>query len=200
MKKHNLMIKIFSVLLFSICFFFVSHTVRGQIGFKAGINQTSSFFPYLFSESRTGLHLGVFREYALSKKFQLRGEIVYSQKGFSEEGFDQQLGIAKVRIHHNYIDANLIFEYELFNQVYFQVGSVVAVLVNRNYDLNGIPFQVDDMQNRLDISPLAGFRKKINDHWGSSFRFSHSIWSIDGWWAPDNVVLSFGLEYFLGAK
>jgi len=197
MKKHNLTIKIFSILLFSICFIAVSHTVQGQIGVKAGVNQTTNFFPDLFTESRTGWHLGVFREYVLSNKFQLRGEIVYSQKGYSKEGFDQQMGLAKVRIHHNYIDANLIFEYELYNQVYFQVGSVLAVLVNRNYDLNGVPVQVDNMENRLDISPLAGFRKKINEHWGSSFRFSHSIWSIDGWWAPDNVVLSFSLEYFL---
>ena len=116
-------------------------------GLKVGVN-VSNFNGRVLDNheaiSRTSYHIGLLGEFALTSRWNLQPELLYSEQGF---GFRNDI-LEEYNVSLNYLQLPVLVEYELLNNFSLQSGPQLSYLLKEDY--NTISRRIN--YNRFDFS------------------------------------------------
>lgn len=123
-----------------------------RFGVKAGLNMSNMTLENSDdSNLKFGLHAGVFNKIAITDRFAIQPELLYSSKGLKNE-YDNVGADGEVKFNLNYIDLPVKLVFNLAEDFTFQFGPYVGYLVNANVDTDAevLGFFDVDSQDNLD--------------------------------------------------
>lgn len=98
-----------------------------DIGIRTGLNFSSlNDNEILDSDPQTGLHLGLFGRYQLSRRLSAKIELLYSSQGARDDQFSIFEGYS---IDLNYLTLPVLAEFMIVNNLRIELGPYIAVLV-----------------------------------------------------------------------
>ena len=119
------------------------------IGVKGGLNlyhiQGANY------DTKLGFNAGLLGHIHLSKMVAFQPEIVYSQQGAK-----QNVANTTGKIHLNYVNVPLMFQYMFDNGFRLQAGPQVGFLVNAKYKLNNASTDIKNNYKTVDAGVDAG--------------------------------------------
>ena len=155
---------------------------KSNFGLKFGSNATSQSLEYdnslasppfaLKTSSLTSFHVGVFGEFILSKKIELKSEILYSK-----EGFKMDIGVVNFIQSLDYIKVPVITKFKPFaNNFSVLAGPQFGFLINDNVDLGGVLVQViDDSFKDFEVSAILGFEYDVTNRFIIGVRYNFGL-------------------------
>ena len=165
---------------------------------------------------KAGIMLGGIVASSLNKKFSIRLEINYIQKGTQQHADSTGKGYYKFSL--NYAEVPLTFKYHLHlksgnkiaNGFDIHAGISAGRLIKSKAQTDNF-YSIDDYSylNRTDISLVAGFGYNFSEHFNFSVRYSNSIipvfkqtvsptYPTQAFNYGNNMVLHFMLQYMFG--
>ncbi len=188
--------KVFT-LFFMLC---IGIQVQAQtyIGLKAGLNLSTATAAIDADYVRTGFHGGAFQEYHFGKSWAIRGELLYSQKGWNTRLFLPNYGLIDLRFRLNYVDGVIALHWKVLPKLAVYPGVQLSALVQQEILIHPIQTQIAYRDpSRFEFAPIIGVNFKFSSHWGTDLRFTYSTWSVDGYPAAKSAVGMLSLEYTL---
>ena len=156
-----------------ICLFSTSLiTAQTEFGIKAGLNVSnvdtnisgSSF------EGRLGGYVGTFVDFALSEKFHLQPEILYSTEGIEDGGLD-------------FLNIPVILKWYFVEGIHINAGPQLGVLIDAEGGTNGL--------NTTQLSGVVGLGYETAGGFMIDSRFSMGATSI----IDENFAVDSGMGY-----
>lgn len=152
------------------------HSQHINIGIKGGLNAfsigTENNTTY---ETKLGYNLGLLGHIHLSKQYAFQPELVYSVQGttYKNGGVDS-------KIHLNYINIPLNFQYMFDNGFRLQAGPQLGILTGANLVTGSNKTDVKSSFKGTDIGLTAGISYvKPSTGLGIDFRYNHGLTSIN---------------------
>jgi hypothetical protein len=165
--------------------------VAGQsqfIGVIGGVNLTNTTSDFFLNQpdSRTGLTAGLTYEYLLKKHFSVGADLIYNQRGFSEEYIILEYfgnpTIGKITETYNYDYVSLPiktgFNFGTTFYGFTNIGVIPSILVNANktlsfFDIDGnlTTNYTSDLTNRVSKFDFAGLIEI-----GGGYKFKRVFW------------------------
>ena len=107
-----------------------------KIGAKAGVNMATLGGDVQDAKSKIGFHVGVYGEWAITDKFSIQPEVLYSAEGakFKEEGITLNTNL-------NYINIPIMFKYRATDKLFIEAGPQVGFLIGAKYKSDNNDFQ-----------------------------------------------------------
>ncbi len=144
-----------------------AHKMIEVYGIKAGINY-SKFSNDSFN-FKGELVFGIFGKYKFSDKIVFKAATLYSRKGSTSSS-------SYVKYVNSYIDLNLIPQYRIFSDLYFQAGFCYSfILASKRVTYNGEKWNgVSKTRNNdydSEINLLAGLELKLQKNWRIEFNY-----------------------------
>lgn len=173
--------------LLSICFTLLIGNSSAQNKFTAGVvaglsasqvhGDTYSGF------DKAGLYAGGFVKRNLSETWTAQLEMVYVQKG-SRKNPNPEIGdYTLYLLKLDYIELPLLIQWH-YKKLNFEIGAAYAALIyDREENQFGVVNNMFPLQ-KSDISFLAGFSYKLNDHFIVNVRNSNSVFPVRKFGAP----------------
>ncbi len=208
----------------------ISFTAYGQnhfIGIQGGICWTNaSLTNFKNNDTRTGFHSGLTYQYYLNKRFNLGIDILYFQKGFTNDViFTDQLGNptgekATSRFNYDYLSIPLKGGIVVGNKFsgFANLGIVPSFLIDATTKHSAIEGFTEETSSNItnkvtkfDVGGLieigAKYKVTANFVLSASFGFQHSFTSItnDNYFSNAKIrhygmIVSIGLKYALKKK
>ena len=116
------------ILLFSLLFVFciAGYSQSGTFGVRDGYNISNLDFdgtPNMENKHRNSFYIGFFADYSLSGGVSFVPELQFSAEGANEE-----------KLHLDYIQAPILFKFNLSKRIRFGVGPQVGLKINKYKD------------------------------------------------------------------
>ncbi len=125
-------------------------------GLKVGVN-VSNFNGRVLDNhealSRTSYHVGLLGEFALTSRWNLQPELLYSEQGF---GYRNDI-LEEYNVSLNYLQLPILVEFELANNLFLQSGPQIGYLLKEEY--NSVSRRLN--YNRFDFSIGLGLEYQI---------------------------------------
>ena len=182
------------------CSLFVCHfALSGQAGFRGsaiiGLNLAQLDGDELVGFNKTGVTSGVKVAFDLKKKVEANVEILFSQRGSSENLFRKDTS-AVTKINYFELPIYLSFkDWYIENEDYYkmrgQIGFSTGFLANSSVE-NTTDFD-PSLFNDLDFSWILGASYSFTKHWSLTARYNRSINKL---LEDDNLRINFLLSYF----
>ncbi|TYP75079.1 porin family protein [Aquimarina intermedia] len=156
--KHNLLFLFITIA----CFTYSSYAQMNSYGMRIGANYSTlsaDNIPEEFDESRIGVAVGFFAEIPLNENLSLQPELQYSAQGNKQENF---------RI--NYLQAPIVFKYELNRLLNIQLGPQVGVKIWEWEDRNNY--------KTFDFAAVAGIGVNITKNIFVDLRYAHGLSNV----------------------
>ena len=175
-------------------------TVQAQqyMGFKAGVNVATATSALEAEFVQWGFHIGTYREAHVAKSFTIKGELLYSQKGWRFSTFEPTVGPLDLSFRLNYLDGMVGLYWEAFPRWAVYPGMQLSYLLKEKTTIQPSQLVVTyENPSRLEFAPVVGTRYQFTDHIGTDLRFTYSTWSDGGYKAVRSAVLMLSVEYTL---
>ena len=150
-----------SLLFLGICI--TSNAQESKYGFRIGANLSSISSDDIvgeLDESRIGVVVGFFADYALTEKFRIQPELQYSEQGND----DKDLKV-------NYLQLPIMFKYDIFEFLNLQLGPQVGVKI---WEFEDNQPTIPDFAT-FDFAGVAGIGVNITDNFFVDFRYAFGI-------------------------
>ena len=122
-------------------------TVKAQnfhFGIKTGINlsketktEVERQVQDFDKEFRKGFHIGGIVTYSINKKWELEGNLMYSQQGYKEHLFSIENNRTIYSIRSNYINLPIAIKYYPLEHLYIEMGSQIGFLISKKHKIQG---------------------------------------------------------------
>ena len=169
-----------------------------SLGFKAGMNASTITAAIDPDFVRFGFHAGVFQENTIGKKFVLRGELLYSQKGWKMTISEPSLGVIDLKFRLNYLDGLVALYWKATPKFKIYGGGQLSALLNYEVLIQaGYAKAKYEDQSRFEFAPLIGSNFQFTSHWATDMRFTLDTWSDGGYRAAKSAVIMLSVEYTL---
>lgn len=157
-------------------------------GIKGGLN-ISTFSASINSESRakSGLALGIYIKNQIGPKFYFRPELYYSSQGQKDNYLYPYGGpsIGSTTTNMHYLNLPILFE--LGNEVSFQFGGQIGILLSGSEKGTVASVDIDqklnDVMTTADFALVIGVGYSLNRHFNGGIRFNYGVTNI---YNPDN--------------
>lgn len=167
-------------------FFFVpALSAQWSFGLKAGLNRANveeiwsadelpfeaEAYPF---DAKIGFHVGLMGAYAFSEKVALRGELLYSTKGFQSAADSLYTDGIKQRM--NYLSLPILLDYQPVQKLHLLAGPSFGyrVLLNNNSNVSS-SFLRDTWNNSFDFSLAAGLEYGFGKHLRLGVRYVYAL-------------------------
>jgi opacity protein-like surface antigen len=185
-------------------------------GAKAGLNLASISGDETDDlDSRTGFHVGAVAEFALSEKFSLQPELLYSTQGakFDESAFEQGVEVrGETTVKLDYILLPVMAKYYLAEGLSFEAGPQLGVLVSAEseVELSGSfegqtvsiieEADISDEISSIDFGVNFGLGYKLENGLNFAARYNLGLSNVNDFEGSDdfknqNSVIQFSVGY-----
>lgn len=163
-------------------------TVKAQnfhFGIKTGINlsketktkverQVEDFD----NEFHKGFHIGGIVTYSINKKWELEGNLMYSQQGYKEHLFSIENNRTIYSIRSNYINLPIAIKYYPLEHLYIEMGPQIGFLISKKHKIQGegnITKYIPLKPNHIDLSLFCGLGYKFSNNILLEARYIHGL-------------------------
>ncbi len=169
--------------------FFFSQALSAQwsFGLKAGLNRTNveeiwsaSDLPFeveaYTNDTKIGFHVGLLAAYAFSDKVALRGELLYSTKGFQSAADSSTTDGFKLNM--NYLSLPILIDYQPLPKLHLVAGPSFSyrVLLDSDPNTDNPFFSLEDIwNNSFDFSLATGLEYGIGEHLRLGVRYLYAL-------------------------
>ena len=168
----------------------VTSALMAQVGWgvRAGgnlvkivsIDESEEFDFFEDYEYRPSFHIGLLNRFPLGGKFQSQVELLYSDRGFTQESPAANGGSDKLNYRLRYISIPFIAIYNPIASFNLELGPEIAYRIATKAKLNGESidaFLFND--KRVDLSLVAGASYDLGESFNISFRYIHGFVNVD---------------------
>ena len=173
-------------------------TVKAQnfhFGIKTGINlsketktEVERQVQDFDKEFRKGFHIGGIVTYSINKKWELEGNLMYSQQGYKEHLFSIENNRTIYSIRSNYINLPIAIKYYPLEHLYIEMGPQIGFLISKKHKIQGegnITKYIPLKPNHIDLSLFCGLGYNFSNN---IFLEAHYIHGLNNTYK--NVALS----------
>ncbi|MDR1554343.1 MAG: PorT family protein [Prevotellaceae bacterium] len=156
-----------------------------EFGVKAGMNSAQEFAEDGNTNSRIGLHAGIFAEFFISNRFGLQPELQYSMQGGGGDKLD-------------YVNLPIILKiYVLKRDLSVDAGVQPGYMLSAKGTVNGHTVDAYDViDNKLDVAIAVGASYKFAERFHAGLRYNiGTIKFIDGIDRRNGVI-----QLFVGVR
>lgn len=163
-------------------------TVKAQnfhFGIKTGINlsketktEVERQVQDFNKEFRKGFHIGGIVTYSINKKWELEGNLMYSQQGYKEHLFSIENNRTIYSIRSNYINLPIAIKYYPLEHLYIEMGPQIGFLISKKHKIQGegnITKYIPLKPNHIDLSLFCGLGYKFSNNILLEARYIHGI-------------------------
>ena len=163
-------------------------TVKAQnfhFGIKTGINlsketktEVERQVQDFDKEFRKGFHIGGIVTYSINKKWELEGNLMYSQQGYKEHLFSIENNRTIYSIRSNYINLPIAIKYYPLEHLYIEMGPQIGFLISKKHKIQGegnITKYIPLKPNHIDLSLFCGLGYKFSNNILLEARYIHGI-------------------------
>jgi opacity protein-like surface antigen len=153
----------------------LEHRRFGVIG---GLNGASQFVTYgretAFTDTRIGVHLGVFMEMPMGINWTFRPELQYSMQGGVS-----RIGGRTYTDQLDYINVPLVFRWHFWEQrMSFDFGPQFGYMISARLTDGRNSVSVYDELNKFDFSLVVGYSVRLNDNISLGLRVTAGVTDI----------------------
>lgn len=108
-----------------------------KFGVKGGLNISSAVFDETLdtdAKSKTGIHLGVFTNIPMGKKFAFQPEALFSMQGFNQY-YNEGTYVNDSDVNLNYLSIPLNFQFKFIDKVFIEAGPYFDFLLSAKADV-----------------------------------------------------------------
>lgn len=163
-------------------------TVKAQnfnFGIKTGINlsketktEVERQVQDFDKEFRKGFHIGGIVTYSINKKWELEGNLMYSQQGYKEHLFSIENNRTIYSIRSNYINLPIAIKYYPLEHLYIEMGPQIGFLISKKHKIQGegnITKYIPLKPNHIDLSLFCGLGYKFSNNIFLEARYIHGL-------------------------
>ena len=163
-------------------------TVKAQnfhFGIKTGINlsketktEVERQVQDFNKEFRKGFHIGGIVTYSINKKWELEGNLMYSQQGYKEHLFSIENNRTIYSIRSNYINLPIAIKYYPLEHLYIEMGPQIGFLISKKHKIQGegnITKYIPLKPNHIDLSLFCGLGYKFSNNILLEARYIHGL-------------------------
>lgn len=197
-------------LLFSFSLLLIGYICFSQVSFgvKSGINISTTKDLIAYPKNRLGWYAGGVAKIAISKKFFLQPELLYSAKGYRS---DNQVGTSVIVTRFNYLNMPLLVSYKIDHKTSIFLGpelgylTSVHIIIAETQNLN----VSKNYPSKFDVGLDLGLNYKLTKNLGVEVRYNYgfnTLYYIDGAgvrhseYKGGNRVFQIGFNYLLHKK
>jgi len=189
--------------------------VAGQnhlVGVKGGANRTNISSSNFISQNnyRTGLSTGLTYEYLLKKHFSIGADLLYNQRGFTNNNvFTDNLGNPTaekhiIKFNYEYVSLPIKTGFNIGNKFYgfTNIGVIPSLLINAktttptlNTDGNVTGNETFDVTSRVTKFDFAGLAEI-----GAGYKFKNRYWLFTSFAYQHSFTSITNSEYFANSK
>ena len=129
-------------------------------------------------ELRKGFHIGGIVTYSINKKWELEGNLMYSQQGYKEHLFSIENNRTIYSIRSNYINLPIAIKYYPLEHLYIEMGSQIGFLISKKHKIQGegnITKYIPLKPNHIDLSLFCGLGYKFSNNILLEARYIHGL-------------------------
>lgn len=129
-------------------------------------------------EFRKGFHIGGIVTYSINKKWELEGNLMYSQQGYKEHLFSIENNRTIYSIRSNYINLPIAIKYYPLEHLYIEMGSQIGFLISKKHKIQGegnITKYIPLKPNHIDLSLFCGLGYKFSNNILLEARYIHGL-------------------------
>jgi hypothetical protein len=129
-------------------------------------------------EFRKGFHIGGIVTYSINKKWELEGNLMYSQQGYKEHLFSIENNRTIYSIRSNYINLPIAIKYYPLEHLYIEMGPQIGFLISKKHKIQGegnITKYIPLKPNHIDLSLFCGLGYKFSNNILLEARYIHGI-------------------------
>ncbi len=163
-------------------------TVKAQtfhFGIKTGINlsketktEVERQVQDFNKEFRKGFHIGGIVTYSINKKWELEGNLMYSQQGYKEHLFSIENNRTIYSIRSNYINLPIAIKYYPLEHLYIEMGPQIGFLLSKKHKIQGegnITKYIPLKPNHIDLSLFCGLGYNFSNNIFLEARYIHGL-------------------------
>ena len=163
-------------------------TVKAQnfhFGIKTGINlsketktEVERQVQDFDKEFRKGFHIGGIVTYSINKKWELEGNLMYSQQGHKEHLFSIENNRTIYSIRSNYINLPIAIKYYPLEHLYIEMGPQIGFLLSKKHKIQGegnITKYIPLKPNHIDLSLFCGLGYNFSNNIFLEARYIHGL-------------------------
>ena len=129
-------------------------------------------------EFRKGFHIGGIVTYSINKKWELEGNLMYSQQGYKEHLFSIENNRTIYSIRSNYINLPIAIKYYPLEHLYIDMGPQIGFLISKKHKIQGegnITKYIPLKPNHIDLSLFCGLGYKFSNNILLEARYIHGL-------------------------
>lgn len=129
-------------------------------------------------EFRKGFHIGGIVTYSINKKWELEGNLMYSQQGYKEHLFSIENNRTIYSIRSNYINLPIAIKYYPLEHLYIEMGPQIGFLISKKHKIQGegnITKYIPLKPNHIDLSLFCGLGYKFSNNILLEARYIHGL-------------------------
>ena len=129
-------------------------------------------------EFRKGFHIGGIVTYSINKKWELEGNLMYSQQGYKEHLFSIENNRTIYSIRSNYINLPIAIKYYPLEHLYIEMGPQIGFLISKKHKIQGegnITKYIPLKPNHIDLSLFCGLGYKFSNNIFLEARYIHGL-------------------------
>ena len=129
-------------------------------------------------EFRKGFHIGGIVTYSINKKWELEGNLMYSQQGYKEHLFSIENNRTIYSIRSNYINLPIAIKYYPLEHLYIEMGPQIGFLLSKKHKIQGegnITKYIPLKPNHIDLSLFCGLGYNFSNNIFLEARYIHGL-------------------------
>lgn len=129
-------------------------------------------------EFRKGFHIGGIVTYSINKKWELEGNLMYSQQGYKEHLFSIENNRTIYSIRSNYINLPIAIKYYPLEHLYIEMGPQIGFLISKKHKIQGegnITKYIPLKPNHIDLSLFCGLGYNFSNNIFLEARYIHGL-------------------------
>jgi hypothetical protein len=140
-----------AVFIMSVFILFTAKAQEAHLGFKGGLNISQLHFGDgdIPSDSKVGVHVGVFAHIHASKTWAIQPELLYSLEGA------QKVGNSGTNYSLSYLNVPVLLQYMFSNGFRLEGGPQIGFLLSAKRKLGGVTFDDKDFKTTAFSIPLG---------------------------------------------
>ena len=150
----------------------LSLSAQVKLGVKGGLNISDVHFKHAEYNPRTGWHGGVLGDFSFNKSMSIRGELLYSVKGF-RYGLVGANGIGTMKF--SYINLPLLFAYSPSDNWQLLLGPELGLLMAAKSSFGGNEHDVKRNFEKDDLALNIGAGYHFSRNFGAELRYSFGL-------------------------
>lgn len=163
---------------------FISSHAQFRIGFKGGLNISSTLNEHGTTNWKPAYHIGVTVEYGMSTKTSIVADLLYSDKGFSR---------SPNNVHFSYINLPIFFRYNLTSKLAVEGGGAFGYLLGAKSNGENMDYL---WGNKADWELCTGVCYAMNEHVSIGIRYEHGLSNVINKTTTIDGLNNQGIEHY----